>query len=70
MATPEESDRCAARRFGLRPTRLAAQRVIEDLHHVPGHQPVASPGLFLALDAAPIGAFRQRPRSNSGPERA
>lgn len=38
MATPEGSGRCAASRFGLRPTRLAAQRVKEDLHHFPGHQ--------------------------------
>lgn len=36
---PEGSGRCAASRFGLRPTRLAAQRVKEDLHHLPGHQP-------------------------------
>jgi len=39
MATPEGSGRCAASRFGLRPMRLAAQPVIEDLHHFQGHQP-------------------------------
>ena len=52
MTTPEGSRRCAASRFGLRPTRLAAQRVIEDLHHLAGHQLPQSPVLVQPRKAA------------------
>ena len=56
MSTPEESGRCAASRFGLRPTRLAAQRMKEDLHHFLGHQ--LSIGAMLASSLALLRSSR------------